>query len=101
MNTSASWPWNKVLTDTVICVHFVPEGDRMSANQPRRATDHGMSRSSFYRQAHAGNYEKIGRGLYLPADADAADWDWLEAASRHARSTICLTSALAHYDLID
>lgn len=73
----------------------------MSATKPRRATDHGMSRSSFYRQAHAGNYEKIGRGLYLPADANAADWDWLEAASRHARSTICLTSALAHYDLID
>ncbi len=73
----------------------------MPAPKPRRATDHGMSRSSFYRQARAGSYEKIGRGLYLPADADAADWDWLEAASRHARSTICLTSALAHHDLID
>lgn len=73
----------------------------MHATKPRRATDHGMSRSSFYRQAHSGNYEKIARGLYLPANASAADWDWLEAASRHSRATICLTSALAHYDLID
>jgi len=73
----------------------------MRATKPRRATDYGMSRSSFYRQARAGNYEKIARGLYLPADGNAADWDWLEAASRHPRATICLTSALAHYDLID
>lgn len=73
----------------------------MPAADPRRATDHGLSRSSFYRQARAGNYEKIARGLYLPADAEAADWDWLEAASRHPRATICLTSALAHHDLID
>lgn len=73
----------------------------MPATKPGRATDYGMSRSSFYRQARTGKYEKIGRGLYLPADANATDWDWLEAASRHPRATICLTSALAHYDLID
>src|SRR5262245_20802689 len=73
----------------------------MPATKPRRPTDHGMSRSSFYRKARAGNYEKISRGLYLPAGANAADWDWLEAASRHPRATICLTSALAYYDLID
>lgn len=73
----------------------------MPATKPRRAPEHGMSRSSFYRQAHSGEYERIARGLYLPANANAADWDWLEAASRHPKATICLTSALAHYDLID
>jgi len=60
-----------------------------------------MPKSSFYRAAEAGRYDKIGRGLYLPAGAPAADWDWLEAAVRHSRATICLTSALAHYDLTD
>jgi len=29
------------------------------------------------------------------------DWDWLEAASGNPIATICLTSALAHYDHID
>jgi predicted transcriptional regulator of viral defense system len=66
-----------------------------------RASGHDTSRSTFYRRAHAGAYEKIARGLYLPADADAADWDWLEAAAKHRKATICLTSALAHYDLTD
>lgn len=73
----------------------------MPATKPRRPTEHGMSRSTFYRKAGSGDYEKIARGLYLPSSANAADWDWLEAASRHPRATICLTSALAHYDLID
>lgn len=60
-----------------------------------------MSRSSLYRAAAAGEYERIARGLYRPADAPAADWDWLEAANRRADATICLTSALAYHDLTD
>lgn len=66
-----------------------------------RAGEHATSRSAFYRRANAGGYEKIARGLYLPADAESADWDWLEAAAKHRRATICLTSALAYYDLTD
>lgn len=73
----------------------------MTTTRPSRAADHGPSRSTFYRRARAGDYDRIARGLYLPASADSADWDWLEAASRHSRATICLTSALAHYDLTD
>ena len=41
------------------------------------------------------------RGLYRPADAAPADWDWIEAASRRRDATICLTSGLAYYDLTD
>lgn len=66
-----------------------------------RAGEHATSRSAFYRRANAGAYEKIARGLYLPSDADTADWDWLEAAARHPKATLCLTSALAYYDLAD
>jgi predicted transcriptional regulator of viral defense system len=60
-----------------------------------------MSRSSLYRAAASGEFERIARGLYRPADAPAADWDWIEAASRRADATICLTSALAYHDLTD
>lgn len=66
-----------------------------------RPGERTTSRSAFYRRANAGAYEKIARGLYLPRDADAADWDWLEAAAKHPEATLCLTSALAYYDLTD
>jgi predicted transcriptional regulator of viral defense system len=73
----------------------------MPAATPLRAGEHATSRSAFYRRANGGAYERIARGLYLPSDADSADWDWLEAAAKHPKATLCLTSALAHYDLTD
>ncbi|MGB9223772.1 MAG: hypothetical protein WCB80_10850, partial [Mycobacterium sp.] len=45
--------------------------------------------------------DRIARGIYLPAEAAAVDWDQIEAATRRPDATICLTSALAHYDLTD
>jgi predicted transcriptional regulator of viral defense system len=45
--------------------------------------------------------DRIARGIYLPAEAPAADWDQLEAAIRRSDATICLTSALAYHDLTD
>lgn len=73
-----------------------------AAATPRRPGERGFgSRSSFYRAVGAGQYERIARGLYLPTGATSADLDWLEAASRDPRATICLTSALAHHDLTD
>jgi len=68
---------------------------------PQRAASLGLSKSGLYRGTRAGKYERIARGIYLPAEAEAADWDWIEAASRRPDATICLTSALAYYDLID
>lgn len=73
----------------------------MPDNNPRRPNEHGMSRSAFYRHTRKGEYDRIARGLYLPSGASTADWDWLEATSRRPKATICLTSALAHYDLTD
>ena len=54
-----------------------------------------------YRAAERGELVRIAPGIFLPADATAADWEWVEAASRRPESTICLTSALAYHDLID
>jgi predicted transcriptional regulator of viral defense system len=73
----------------------------MDTLTPKQAARRGMSRSSLYRAVHEGRLERIARGIYRPADAAAADWDWLEAATRRFDATICLTSALAHYDLTD
>lgn len=67
----------------------------------RQAADLGMSASGFYRAARSGRFDRIARGIYRDADAPAADWDWIEAATRRADATICLTSALAHYELTD
>lgn len=73
----------------------------MQTITPGATAQEGLSRSAFYRAAGEGRYERIGRGIYLPADAAASDWDWIEAASRRPESTICLVSALAHHDLTD
>jgi predicted transcriptional regulator of viral defense system len=61
----------------------------------------GLSRSGLHRAARSGRYERIARGLYVRADAAPADWEWLEAAARRPDATICLTSALAYWDLTD
>jgi len=63
--------------------------------------DAGSRRSALYRDARSGAWSRIARGIYLPADAPASDWDQLEAVTRRPEATICLTSALAHYDLTD
>ncbi len=73
----------------------------MATLTPSTAGREGLSRSGLYRAARRGRYERIARGVYLSVDAPAADWDRLEAASRRADATICLTSALAEHDLTD
>lgn len=73
----------------------------MDALTPSSAGRAGLSRSALYRSVRAGRLDRIARGIYLPADASAADWDQLEAATRRTDATICLTSALAHHDLTD
>lgn len=77
------------------------EVDSMTTLTPAIAKRRGMSRTALYRAAQNGQLERIARGIYLPADATAADWDWIEAASRRPEATICLTSALALHDLTD
>lgn len=70
----------------------------MTSITPERA---GTSRASFYRAARKGEIERIARGIYIAPDAPPADYDLIEAATRRPDATICLTSALAQYDLID
>jgi predicted transcriptional regulator of viral defense system len=76
-------------------------GGVVGALTPSTAGQAGLSRSALYRGARAGRLDRIARGIYLPAEASAVDWDQLEAATRRPDATICLTSALAHHDLTD
>lgn len=73
----------------------------MTIATPSTAGAVGMSRSGLYRAARAGRLERIARGVYIPSDAPASDWDLVEAATRRSDATICLVSALAHHDLTD
>ncbi|MFT3861139.1 type IV toxin-antitoxin system AbiEi family antitoxin domain-containing protein [Micropruina sp.] len=73
----------------------------MSTLRPGTAEQAGLSRSGLYRTAREGRLERIARGIYLSTDAAAADWDWIEAATRRPDATICLASALAHHELTD
>lgn len=82
----------------------------MGANRPSRSAElravtpdtlRGLSRSALLRGVNEGRWERIARGIYLPSDAPPIDWDQLEAATRRPDATICLVSALAHYDLTD
>lgn len=69
--------------------------------RPSQAHRHGLSRTTLHRRAESGEYERIARGIYLPADAPPADHDLIEAAIRRPDAIICLTTALAHHELID
>lgn len=69
--------------------------------RPKDAAAAGLSPAGLHRAAQAGRFERIARGLYRPADAPAADLDWIEAAARRPEATLCLTSALAYHDLVD
>lgn len=73
----------------------------MATLRPGSAEEAGLSRSGLYRAVREGRLTRVARGIYLPADADVADWDWIEAATRRPNATICLASALAHHELTD
>ncbi|KQM40024.1 hypothetical protein [Microbacterium sp. Leaf203] len=75
----------------------------MDVVTPTTGAQAASSRSGFYRGVESGAWERIARGLYVPAGASAAasDWDQLEASTRRPEATICLVSALAFYDLTD
>lgn len=73
----------------------------METLRARQATTAGLSASGLRRATERGEYERIARGIYRAADAPPANQEWIEAVSRKVEATICLASALAHYDLTD
>lgn len=68
---------------------------------PAEAAAAGISEWALYQHLSAGRIERIRRGLYQRTDAPPTDLDLVEAVKRAPRATLCLTSALAHHELID
>lgn len=73
----------------------------MSIIRASQTEAENLSRSTLYRRYHGGDLERVGRGLYISADARVADWDQAEAALLRPESTISLISALNHFGLTD
>ncbi|WP_026365985.1 type IV toxin-antitoxin system AbiEi family antitoxin domain-containing protein [Promicromonospora sukumoe] len=71
------------------------------AARASQAESLGVSRAGLYRAVRDGRFDRIARGIYRATDADPAEWEWVEAAARRPDATVCLTSALAYYDLTD
>ena len=60
----------------------------------------GVSRSTVYRMAEAGQVERLARGLYRLADMPLlGDPDLVVVTQMVPGSVVCLVSALAHHDL--
>lgn len=60
----------------------------------------GMSDRSLAALRKTGELERIARGIYIQTGL-VADFDLVEIVVRAPNATLCLTSALAHHDLID
>ena len=63
----------------------------------------GLSRNKLERLLAKGEVVRLGRGVYQLASADIGDENQFRAATKRIRgqSTVCMLSALAHYNLID
>lgn len=72
--------------------------DVFTLSQARKS---GLTKREVYRQRDDGDFEVIGRGLFRRADADERDSELAEITARAPRGTICLSSALARYELSD
>lgn len=66
-----------------------------------RADAEGISRMALHRAVERGELIRIARGIYIPSDAPAVDWDLIEAVTQRGDATICLRSALAYHELTD
>jgi predicted transcriptional regulator of viral defense system len=60
----------------------------------------GLSDRDLYAMRDSGEIDRVARGIYAHLGV-MADFDLVEIAVRASDATLCLTSALAHHDLID
>ncbi len=67
----------------------------------KQAEQAGLSKHVLYRMRDRGELEQLAHGVYRRRDAELADEDLLEIATRSPRATLCLSSALAHHGLSD
>jgi predicted transcriptional regulator of viral defense system len=61
----------------------------------------GIDSRTLYRWRDRGEVEQISRGLFRFATPKIVDLDLIEIAARLSRATLCLSTALARYGLVD
>ena len=62
----------------------------------------GLRKDEVYRMVQAGELERVGRGVYVrPGEVDPAVVSLAGATAVKPEATMCLTSALVHYELSD
>ena len=68
--------------------------------RPRDVAPLGISRKAIQRLTEAGELERVGRGLYVPAGANVTEHHSLvEAVTRVSGAVVCLLSALRFHGL--
>jgi len=67
----------------------------------KQAEAAGLSKHALYQLRDRGELDVVARGVYRRRDAELVDEDLLEIATRSARATLCLTSALVRHGLSD
>jgi predicted transcriptional regulator of viral defense system len=73
---------------------------KLGVLRPRDLKQHGIAREYLTRLTQQGALERVGRGLYIVADAELSENHSLaEAARRAPEGVVCLLSALRFHDL--
>lgn len=67
----------------------------------KQAEQAGWSKRALYQMRDRGELEQLAWGVFRRRDAELADEDLIEIATRNPRATLCLSSALAHHGLSD
>ena len=67
----------------------------------KQAEQAGWSKRALYQMRDRGELQQLAWGVYRRRDAEVADEDLIEIATRNPRATLCLSSALAHHGLSD
>lgn len=75
------------------CTDQLRAGLPAGAIRTRDASASGVSRKRLAAMARAGEIERVGRGLYVPADAEITEHHTVVEGSRHTRAQCrCLPS---------
>lgn len=68
--------------------------------RPRDLAQHGVTRMALQRLYERGELQRLGRGVYVLAEADhAQDFTLVEACKRVPHGVVCLLSALQYHQL--
>ena len=87
------------MNDAAALDYFASHGWTLTTAE---AIDAGIFKKDLYRLRESGKIIEMSRGVFRSADAPAVEYvDWVSVTKRAPRSVVCLSSALAFWDLTD